>query len=90
MSTTTKEKPLPVQCVRIFTEHKGPVHVARYNSTGEYALSGGQDRLIRLWNPETGLNIKTYTGHGKEVLDISVYVCIKDMKIFRECVFMYV
>ncbi|CAJ0757282.1 13544_t:CDS:2 [Entrophospora sp. SA101] len=65
-------KPLPLQCVRTFTAHTGPVHIAKYNSTGEYVLSAGQDKLIRLWNPETGLNIKTYSGHGKEILDISI------------------
>ena len=65
-------KNLPIECKRTFDLHKGPVHVARYNVTGEYILSGGQDRTIRLWNPETGLNIKTYSGHGKVVLDISV------------------
>ncbi|CAJ0910675.1 16777_t:CDS:2 [Entrophospora sp. SA101] len=46
--------------------------MSKYNSTGEYVLSAGQDKLIRLWNPETGLNIKTYSGHGKEILDISI------------------
>nr|CAG8619022.1 1076_t:CDS:2 [Entrophospora candida] len=65
-------KPLPLQCARTFTAHTGPVHIAKYNSTGEYVLSAGQDKLIRLWNPETGLNIKTYSGHGKEILDISI------------------
>lgn len=31
-----------------------------------------QDRTIRLWNPHKGFIIKTYTGHGYEVRDVSV------------------
>ncbi|KAI5118067.1 hypothetical protein M0805_006330 [Coniferiporia weirii] len=56
-----------------FDKHKGAVHVARYsNGTAKYVLSGGQDRSVRLWNPATGLEIKTYAGHGYEVLSITV------------------
>ena len=68
----SSNKNLPIECKRTFSSHQGPVHIARFNTTGEYVLSGGQDRTIRLWKPETGLSIKTYSGHGKEVLDISV------------------
>ncbi|THH08143.1 hypothetical protein EW145_g2900 [Phellinidium pouzarii] len=53
--------------------HKGAVHVARYsNGPAKYVLTGGQDRSVRLWNPATGLEIKTYAGHGYEVLSITV------------------
>ncbi|EJD03245.1 nuclear mRNA splicing protein [Fomitiporia mediterranea MF3/22] len=53
--------------------HKGAVHVARYaKGTSKYVLTGGQDRSVRLWNPATGLEIKTYAGHGYEVLSITV------------------
>ncbi|KAF8757291.1 MFS general substrate transporter [Rhizoctonia solani] len=38
----------------------------------KYVLTGGQDRTIRLWNPESGSEIKKYEGHGYEVLSISV------------------
>ncbi|CAI2182117.1 10439_t:CDS:2 [Funneliformis geosporum] len=75
-------KDLPIECTRTFNSHQSPVHIARYNTGGEYVLSGGQDRTIRLWNPETGLNIKTYTGHGKEVLDLSV---TQDNSRFASC-----
>ncbi|CAG8736663.1 2656_t:CDS:2, partial [Funneliformis caledonium] len=75
-------KGLPIECIRTFNSHQGPVHIARYNTGGEYILSGGQDRTIRLWNPDSGLNIKTYTGHGKEVLDLSV---TQDNSRFASC-----
>ena len=41
---------------------------------GEYCLSGGHDKLVKLWNPQRGRLIKTYTGHGREVAAIAVYV----------------
>jgi mitogen-activated protein kinase organizer 1 len=31
-----------------------------------------QDRTLRLWNPHKGAPIKSYTGHGYEVRDVSV------------------
>jgi mitogen-activated protein kinase organizer 1 len=53
--------------------HKGPVHVARYaKGTAKYVLTGGQDRSIRLWNPELGTEIKSYNSHGYEVLCLAV------------------
>ena len=56
-----------------FDGHKGAVHVARFSKgDAKYVLSGAQDRTIKLWNHETGAEIKTYKGHGYEVLSISV------------------
>jgi len=53
--------------------HKGPVNVARYSKgSGNYILSGGQDRTIRLWNANIGSEIKVFAAHGYEVLSISV------------------
>lgn len=36
---------------------------------GNYCLTCGSDKTLRLWNPHKGLCIKTYMGHGAEVLD---------------------
>ena len=53
--------------------HKGPVHVARYaKGSAKYVLTGGQDRTVRLWNPNSGTEIKTYAAHGYEVLSLTV------------------
>jgi mitogen-activated protein kinase organizer 1 len=55
------------------TNHKGAVHVARYaKGSAKYILTGGQDRTVRLWNPNLGTEIKTFSAHGYEVLSISV------------------
>lgn len=64
---------LPRTLHTILDNHKGPVHVARYaKGSAKYVLTGGQDRTIRLWNPNLGTEIKTYAAHGYEVLSISV------------------
>jgi mitogen-activated protein kinase organizer 1 len=31
-----------------------------------------QDRTVRLWNPNRGIPIKVYTGHGYDVRDVAV------------------
>ena len=36
---------------------------------GNYCLTCGNDKSVRLWNPHSGLLLKTYMGHGQEVLD---------------------
>ena len=64
---------LPRNLHTTLDKHKGAVHVVRYaKGTAKYILSGGQDRSVRLWNPATGLEIKTYAGHGYEVLSITM------------------
>ncbi|KAJ3062499.1 WD repeat-containing protein 83, partial [Podochytrium sp. JEL0797] len=52
--------------------HTGAVNVAEWNKSGEYVATGGADRSVKLWNPHTGLCVKTYAGHGKEVLGIAI------------------
>ncbi len=43
--------------------------VYMHTGTGSYCLTCGSDRTVRLWNPHKGLPVKSYSGHGAEVLD---------------------
>ncbi|KAI9351996.1 WD40-repeat-containing domain protein [Obelidium mucronatum] len=52
--------------------HVGTVNIAVFNTSGEYVATGGADRNVKLWNPKTGLCVKTYSGHGKEVLGLAI------------------
>lgn len=36
---------------------------------GDYAITCGSDKSIKLWNPRKPLLLKTYSGHGYEVMD---------------------
>ncbi|TIB73969.1 WD40 repeat-like protein [Wallemia mellicola] len=65
------------------TGHNGPVNVVKFNNqAGRYCLSGGRDRSIRLWNPHLGSEVKTYQGHGWEVLGLSI---TQDNTHFASC-----
>ncbi|TFY61545.1 hypothetical protein EVG20_g7009 [Dentipellis fragilis] len=73
MAPSRGPQPLARDLHTTLSGHKGPVHVARYAKGGaKHVLTGGQDRTIRLWNPNLGTEIKTYSAHGYEVLSISV------------------
>lgn len=34
-------------------------------------MTGGSDKSVRLWNPMKGLLLKSYMGHGQDVLDVA-------------------
>ncbi|KAK5810772.1 hypothetical protein PVK06_026089 [Gossypium arboreum] len=63
---------LPRKEANVLKGHEGAVLAARFNSDGNYCLSCGKDRTIRLWNPHRGIHIKTYKSHGREVRDVHV------------------
>ena len=54
--------PLPSTPTDALSGHEGAILAVRFNSAGTYALSCGKDRTLRLWNPHTGVGVKTYTG----------------------------
>lgn len=69
MAPTRTTQP-PSHLVHTLKSHKGPVNCCVYNSGANYFLTGGQDRAIKLWNPRSGLEIKSYNGHTYEVLGL--------------------
>eukprot|EP00697_Spironema_sp_BW2_P016637 gnl/Spiro4/8002_TR4205_c0_g1_i1.p1 gnl/Spiro4/8002_TR4205_c0_g1~~gnl/Spiro4/8002_TR4205_c0_g1_i1.p1 ORF type:complete len:297 (-),score=50.19 gnl/Spiro4/8002_TR4205_c0_g1_i1:83-973(-) len=73
---------LPSQLHCTLKGHLGSVLVVRFNGEGTYCLSGGADKTLRLWNPTRGSLIKTYTGHGYEVLDTVIF---PDNSKFASC-----
>lgn len=50
--------------------HEGSVMAVRFNADGNYCFTCGRDRLVKLWNPSTGMLLKTYKGHGNDVNDV--------------------
>ena len=54
--------------------HGGPIYTIKFNSDGEYCMTGSEDRSVSLYNPIKGLIIKNYKNiHNYDVytLDIS-------------------
>ena len=65
--------PFPTTPLARLKGHAGPVHAVTFSSgSGQYLLTGSQDRSIRLFNPSTSKLIQTYSAHGYEVLDLAV------------------
>ncbi|KAK1922784.1 WD40-repeat-containing domain protein [Papiliotrema laurentii] len=62
----------PTRLVQTLDAHQGPVNVVRYNHGAKYILTGSSDRSIRLWNPASGKEIKKYTGHAQEILNLDI------------------
>ena len=60
---------LPLKC-KIIAQELKPLNSVCFNAQGDYCLTGGQDRTIRLWNPFTGYLIQQFQGHGWEVYDV--------------------
>ena len=61
---------LPRTNVATLSGHEGAVMAVCYNVQGDYCISGGADRTVRLWNPSKGLQIKSYTAHAHGVLGV--------------------
>ncbi|KAE9466102.1 hypothetical protein C3L33_01952, partial [Rhododendron williamsianum] len=73
---------LPRKEASVLKGHEGAVLAARFNADGNYCLSCGKDRTIRLWNPHRGILIKTYKAHGREVRDVH---CTQDNSKLSSC-----
>jgi WD40 repeat protein len=53
--------------VRRFSGHKGAVAAVAFSPDGEYALSGGVDKTVRLWKVATGEEVRSFGPHDKAV-----------------------
>ncbi|XP_048871736.1 WD repeat domain-containing protein 83 [Brienomyrus brachyistius] len=60
---------LPHHLLRTVDCQQGAIRAVRFNADGNYILSCGGDKTLRLWSVNRGTLLKTYSGHGYEVLD---------------------
>jgi len=60
---------LPTILVKTINCQQGAVRAVRFNVDGNYCITCGSDKSVKLWNPYRGAPLKTYLGHGYEVLD---------------------
>ncbi|CAB0004069.1 unnamed protein product [Nesidiocoris tenuis] len=64
---------------------QGAVRKVRFNIDGMYCITCGSDKTLKLWNPHRGLFLKSYSGHGSDVMDacgsfrvhVSTVSCVK-------------
>lgn len=65
-----KQDDFPTNVLTSFKCDQEAIRSARFNFDGNYCLTCGSDKTIKLWNPLKKLLIKKYTGHGYDVLDV--------------------
>lgn len=74
--TNGQNPSLPTRLQSTIEAHKGPVHIAQFNTSGKYFLTGGTDRQIHLFNATTTEEdikpIKTYSAHSGTILGLSI------------------
>uniref|UniRef100_A0A672MHK4 WD repeat domain-containing protein 83 n=1 Tax=Sinocyclocheilus grahami TaxID=75366 RepID=A0A672MHK4_SINGR len=51
----------------------GIIKALLLSTDGNYVLTCGSDKSLKLWSVSRGTLLKTYTGHGYEVLDVDRY-----------------
>ncbi|MBC2864487.1 caspase, EACC1-associated type [Streptomyces mexicanus] len=49
------------------TGHTDDVVCVRFNANGTLLASGGDDKSVRVWDPHTHHNTRTFTGHESEI-----------------------
>ncbi len=47
--------------------HRGPVYLVRYSPDGKLLASAGLDKVVRLWDTQTGLEVRQFQGHTENV-----------------------
>ncbi|XP_071497727.1 WD repeat domain-containing protein 83-like [Diadema antillarum] len=65
----TMSDSLPTKLTEILDCKQGAVRAVRFNVDGNYCMTCGSDKSLKLWNPKRNLLLKSYSGHGYEVLD---------------------
>lgn len=61
-----------VQCLRVFKGHVSAVLALSFAKNGRFAVSGGNDGTIRIWDVESGCCIRTLEGHEDAVTGLSL------------------
>lgn len=72
MAASKQGVKLPTREASVLRGHEGAVLAVRFNADGNYCLSCGRDRTLRLWNPHRAIPIKTYKAHARDVRDVDV------------------
>ncbi len=56
----------------VLGNHDGKVNSIAVAPRGEIAISGGDDRMVRVWNLKSGKATQTLSGHSQKVLSVAI------------------
>jgi hypothetical protein len=69
--TAGPDTPPPADEVRRFVGHQGEVRCVAFSPDGTQALTGGDDRTVRLWDVASGEALRRLEGHADPVLAVA-------------------
>jgi WD40 repeat protein len=58
--------------IRYRVTHIGEITSLEFGGLGTRLVTGGADRLVRIWNARTGKLVHEFTGHRGRVLDVAI------------------
>eukprot|EP01018_Ginkgo_biloba_P012106 Gb_38814 [translate_table: standard] len=61
-----------IQIVKKFRGHRNAVYCAIFDRSGEYMITGSDDRLVKLWSTESGFCLRSCRGHEGDITDLAV------------------
>jgi WD40 repeat protein/predicted Ser/Thr protein kinase len=54
-----------------FVGHQGSVRTVAYSPDGKFALSGGVDGVVKLWQVSSGRQLRSFVGHAAGILSVA-------------------
>src|SRR5262249_51857729 len=69
--TPTEPPAATAQSLRTFTGHNSYVSSVAFSPDGRTALSGSNDKTLKLWEVATGIELRTFTGHSASVTSVA-------------------
>ncbi|CAK9869068.1 unnamed protein product [Sphagnum jensenii] len=61
-----------IQIIKKLRGHRNAVYCAIFDRTGQYVITGSDDRLVKIWSTETGLCLRSCRGHEGDITDLAV------------------
>ncbi|KAI5084332.1 hypothetical protein GOP47_0000501 [Adiantum capillus-veneris] len=61
-----------IQKIKTFRGHRNAVYCAIFDKSGEYIITGSDDRLVKVWSTATGFCLCSCRGHEGDITDLAV------------------
>ncbi|GLJ21098.1 hypothetical protein SUGI_0385500 [Cryptomeria japonica] len=61
-----------IQITKKLRGHQNAVYCAIFDRSGQYVITGSDDRLVKIWSMETGFCLSSCRGHEGDITDLAV------------------